>query len=136
MLSCVTPCLVVTDRVNQIEKPTFIEDHLLQRGQMLGPKRKMRPEQIEDVLSTLRNRTCVIEAPLKDVLTHPKKYRKDFGNANQLLSEVRTQYIYLFRPFHINDVYYIIPEIKNYQININKYFIIKFKMHSVIQNNN
>ncbi|KAK2140456.1 hypothetical protein NP493_5778g00000 [Ridgeia piscesae] len=89
------------------------------RGQMLGPKRKMRPEQIEDVLSTLRNRTCVIEAPLKDVLTHPKKYRKDFGNANQLLSEVRTQYIYLFRPFHINDVYYIITEIKNYQINKN-----------------
>ena len=83
---------------------------------MLGPKRKMRPEQIEDVLSTLRNRTCVIEAPLKDVLTHPKKYRKDFGNAGQLLSEVRTRSIHLFCPFHVNGVNYVMPEIKKIYI--------------------
>ena len=73
-------------------------DCVLQRGMSLSPQKSMRADQIDEMLARLRDRQCVKEAPLDKVLSHPRKYRKDFGNARQLLSEVRCNKSELFLP--------------------------------------
>lgn len=62
--------------------------------QLLPPPqvpRKTYQENIDEVLYKMKNRKFIMEAPLSEVIRHREKYKHAFGDAEQLLGQVRPE---------------------------------------------